>query len=46
MFSACTLAQVRGLKKRKAAADDEAKLVLEEYESTLKQLGIRRYKKR
>lgn len=39
MFSACTLAQVRGLKKRKEAADDEAKLALEEYESTLKQLG-------
>ncbi|KAG5567738.1 hypothetical protein RHGRI_003058 [Rhododendron griersonianum] len=30
---------VRGLKKRKEAADDEAKLALEEYESTLKQLG-------
>lgn len=26
MFSACTLVQVRGLKKRKEAADDEAKL--------------------
>ncbi|XP_058202992.1 uncharacterized protein C57A7.06 [Rhododendron vialii] len=30
---------VRGLKKRKEAADEEAKLALEEYESTLKQLG-------
>ncbi|XP_057793654.1 uncharacterized protein LOC131010239 isoform X3 [Salvia miltiorrhiza] len=30
---------VRGLKKRKEAADEEAKLALEEYESSLKQLG-------
>ncbi|XP_057808764.1 uncharacterized protein LOC131023240 [Salvia miltiorrhiza] len=30
---------VRGLKKRKEAVDEEAKLALEEYESTLKQLG-------
>ncbi|KAL0360031.1 UNVERIFIED_CONTAM: putative protein C57A7.06 [Sesamum radiatum] len=29
---------VRGLKKRKEAADEEAKLALEEYESSLKQL--------
>ncbi|KAI8574762.1 hypothetical protein RHMOL_Rhmol01G0378900 [Rhododendron molle] len=33
---------VRGLKKRKEAADDEAKLALEEYASTLKQLGDKR----
>ncbi|KAL1542801.1 U3 small nucleolar RNA-associated protein 14 A [Salvia divinorum] len=30
---------VRGLKKRKEAADEEAKLALEEYESSLKQMG-------
>lgn len=30
---------MRGLKKRKEAADEEAKLALEEYESSLKQLG-------
>lgn len=31
------ISQVRGLKKRKEAADEEAKLALEEYESSLKE---------
>ncbi|CAI9786695.1 unnamed protein product [Fraxinus pennsylvanica] len=35
---ACLLAQLRGLKKRKEAVDEEARLALEDYKSSLKQL--------
>ena len=41
-FCLTSLAQVRGLKKRKEAIDEEAKLALEEYESSLKQLEDKR----